>query len=136
VLKGVLDEGSYCDDFLAAEYFGRVLASSRSGILRDDKGAHFIALLGRLSAYQIRAHYCLYHIFKKALDGEALDIANRKEQEKGDLIIPFPVYKGFMAFGPQEDGGLLISHIMAGLLRGLLLAGRPDFILGITHELT
>lgn len=136
VLKGVLDEGSYCDDFLAAEYFGGVLASSRSGVPRDDRGAHFIALLGRLSSYQIRAHYCLYHIFKRALDGTSLDIANREEQGRGDLRVPLPVYKGFMDFGPKEDGGLLISHIMAGLLRELLLAEWPSTRLGIIRELT
>src|SRR3990167_4792547 len=36
VLKGILNEGSFCEDFLAVEYFGGVLASSRSGISRDD----------------------------------------------------------------------------------------------------
>jgi hypothetical protein len=32
VLKNVLNEGYFCEDELAAEYFGGVLASSRSGI--------------------------------------------------------------------------------------------------------
>src|SRR6266567_7917518 len=52
VLKGILDEGSFCDDELSAEYFGGVLASSRSGVSRDDRGAAFIALLGRLTTYE------------------------------------------------------------------------------------
>lgn len=69
VLKGILDEGSFCDDELSAEYFGGVLASSRTGVSRDDRGAAYIAMLGRLSAYQIRAHYCFYHIFKRLFDG-------------------------------------------------------------------
>src|ERR1043166_8770153 len=36
VLKGILTEGAFCDDPLAAEYFGGVLASARSGNSRDD----------------------------------------------------------------------------------------------------
>src|SRR6266496_693093 len=48
VLKGILDDGSFCDDELSAEYFGGVLASSRTGVSRDDRGASFTALLGRL----------------------------------------------------------------------------------------
>jgi hypothetical protein len=57
VLKGILEEGQFCDDELAAEYFGGVLASSKSEVGRDDRGAAFIALIGRLSSYQIRAHF-------------------------------------------------------------------------------
>src|SRR2546430_14920034 len=37
VLKGVLEEGSYWDDELGAEYIGGVLASSRTEAPRDDR---------------------------------------------------------------------------------------------------
>src|SRR5262249_27664159 len=60
VLRDVLNDGSYRDDELTAEYYGGILASSRSGIPRDDRGAVFTALLSRLSTYQLRAHYVLY----------------------------------------------------------------------------
>ena len=62
VLKGIISEGAFCDDSLTAEYFGGVLASSRSDISRDDRGAVFIALIGRLSSYRIRAHYIIYAV--------------------------------------------------------------------------
>src|SRR5262245_36424227 len=61
VLRGVIDDGSFADDELAAQYFGGVLASARTGVSRDDRGATFNALLTRLSSYQIRAHYVFYH---------------------------------------------------------------------------
>ncbi len=32
VLKGILQEGYFCEDELTAKYFGGVLASSRSGV--------------------------------------------------------------------------------------------------------
>ena len=57
VLKGIVEDGSFADDFLAVDYFGGVLASSRTGISRDDRGAYFNSLISRLSTYQLRAHY-------------------------------------------------------------------------------
>lgn len=51
VLKGILEEGSFCDDELSANYLGGVLASSRSSAPRDDRGATYIALIGRLSTW-------------------------------------------------------------------------------------
>src|SRR4051794_30772500 len=54
VLKGVLEEGSFWDDELAAEYLGGVLASSRTEASRDDRAASLISLVGRLSTYALR----------------------------------------------------------------------------------
>src|SRR6266404_2227164 len=64
VLKEILAEGSFCDDELSAEYFGGVLASSRSEIPRDDRGAAFARLVSRLTSYQIRTHFLLYAVIK------------------------------------------------------------------------
>jgi hypothetical protein len=47
VLKGILTDGYFCEDELGAEYFGGLLASSRSVVARDDRGAAIIALIGR-----------------------------------------------------------------------------------------
>ncbi len=41
VLRLVLNEGSFCDDELTKEYFGGVLASSRTPLARDDRGSIF-----------------------------------------------------------------------------------------------
>jgi hypothetical protein len=39
VLKELLDDGAFLEDQLSTEYFGGVLASSRSTVSRDDRGA-------------------------------------------------------------------------------------------------
>src|SRR5882724_4943650 len=69
VLKGILAEGPFCDDELAAEYFGGVLASSRTEDGRDDRGATFTALIGRLSTYQIRSRFFFYSIIRSVYAG-------------------------------------------------------------------
>jgi hypothetical protein len=39
VIKAILDDGSFCDDELTASYFGGVLASSKTEVGCDDRGA-------------------------------------------------------------------------------------------------
>lgn len=61
VFKTIINEGSYSDDAVAVEYFGGVLASSRTEVGRDDRGARIARVIDSLSAYQIRSHYT--HLF-------------------------------------------------------------------------
>ena len=59
VLKTIINEGSYFDDAVAVEYFGGVLASSRTEVGRDDRGDRLAKMIDNLSAYQIRSHYIM-----------------------------------------------------------------------------
>ena len=60
VLKTIINEGSYSDDVIAVEYFGGVLASSRTEVGRDDRGSRLSKIIDNLSVYQIRSHYLIY----------------------------------------------------------------------------
>ena len=51
VFKVILNEAYFCENELAAEYFGGILASSRTSDARDDRGAYFASMVGRLSTY-------------------------------------------------------------------------------------
>jgi len=134
VLGGVLKEGSFCDDELCAQYFGGVLASSKSEISRDDRGASYVALLGRLSTYQIRAHYCFYHLFKRESNGvgvEDLTLGTKKGRESLEIAIPLLDYFSFMGFDVEEEQLELLPHIMSGLLKELLIADRFETGAGV-----
>jgi len=137
VLKGILEEGSFCDDSLAAEYFGGVLASSRSGVLRDDRGAYFIALVAKLSTYQIRAHYVFYHMVKQLYDGSGLRITMGEDAEKMEVFVPFEVFAQALDLSPDErknfDALLSHIHIMTGLAKEDLISkeyasGKMEFM--------
>jgi hypothetical protein len=121
VLKGIISEAPFCDDELAAEYFGGVLASSRSGVSRDDRGAAFAALVGRLSAYQIRAHYFFYSLVRILYEGIAENIGAQQGREKLKTFIPIQTFGTAMEFGPGEKGDVLLSHVMFGLAREALI---------------
>lgn len=117
VLKGILEEGYFCDDPITAEYLGGVLASSRSGISRDDRGAVLIALLSRLSTYQIRTHYIFYHLIKTTYDGTDINPNTVEGRTKLGLYVPRSTYETAMDFSENEDVNILLSHIMFGLAR-------------------
>lgn len=133
VLKGILSEGSFCEDELTAEYFGGVLASSRSEIPRDDRGSTYIALLGRLSTYQIRSHYLFYSILKKLYDGTALSAGLKNDRMKLVTYIPEFVFSTGLDLTPKEDGNVLSIHVMNGLARESLVdnywcSGSPELL--------
>jgi len=73
ILKEVFDQGPYCDDEMTAEYFGGVLASSRSGNSRDDRGLTMLVLVKSLSNYQIRTHYVVYQIMRSLFLGQPVN---------------------------------------------------------------
>lgn len=132
VLKGILDEGSFCDDFIATEYFGGVLASSRSGISRDDRGVSFIALISRLSTYQLRTHYIFYHMVKHLFNGTYINVGASEDRSKMQVYVPLDVYVDAMEFVEQENFSTLISHIMFGLHKENLVG--EEFAFGPTKE--
>lgn len=116
VLKAVLNEGSYCDDELAAEYFGGVLASSRTGTSRDDRGARIAKILDGLSTYQIRAHYLIYGSVRHLFASSGLPF-NMEGRPKMRLFLPIDPFVQAMEFDPTELNQLtqILSHTFFGL---------------------
>jgi len=116
VLKDVLDEGSFCDDPLTAEYFGGVLASSRSQISRDDRGAYWSSLIARLSTYQVRSHFLVYRAiydrFRRQDSG--FDMV---DGSKLSILLPFSSYIHSMDFSQDEmkEYATLVAHSTFGL---------------------
>jgi len=123
VLRGTLNERSYASDFLSVDYFGGVLASSRSGISRDDRGVFFNALIARLSTYQLRLHYVFYHSIKKSFNGEDINWGVDSERSKMKLYIPYSSFIQAMDFDKNELNNLSIylDHVINGLLREQLV---------------
>ena len=134
VLKGILAEGFYCEDELTAQYFGGVMASSRSGVSRDDRGASFTALIGRLSTYQIRTHFIFYSIFKILCNGRKEDLNFRENLLKFRIFIPSPSYIKAIDLQEGEDLNVLMPHILDGLCRETLLC--PTWAMGDPKPIT
>lgn len=123
VLKGILEEGAWCEEELQVEYFGGVLASSRSGISRDDRGATFNSIISRLSTYQLRTHYLFYHSTKNYFDGQAMNVGSSTDRSKMEIFIPISTYVNAMDFAKDELKNIwdLMVHSIWGLNREELI---------------
>lgn len=102
VLKTIIDEGSYSDDTIAVEYFGGVLASSRTESGRDDRGARIGKILDNMSVYQIRSHYIVYTIIRK-LFKDSKYLFNQEDRHKMEIFIPWNTYVNSMDFDKTEN---------------------------------
>lgn len=116
VLKHVLDEGRFCEDELTAEYYGGILASSRSGSGRDDRGVTLLAVIKDLSVYQLRFHFIVYSLVNQLFKGQDLNLGDSNDCNKRmQLFIPFRVFYEAMAFTSTEDHNAILSHVLFGL---------------------
>lgn len=124
VLRQIVEEGSYCEEDLTADYFAGVLASSRTEVSRDDRGAAFAHLISRLTSYEIRAHYILYGTVKKIFDGSGLSPVDPSAPDKLQVCVPMGPFVEAMDFSPREPLEAILAHSVFGLERERLIGGR------------
>lgn len=117
ILKGILEEGAWCEEELQVEYFGGALASSRTGVSRDDRGAYFVSLISRLTTYQLRTHYLFYELVKSHFNGNSVNMDDGNNWRDLEIFIPFETFYHAMDFTEEEadNWGNLLSHVMWGL---------------------
>ncbi len=116
VLKIIINDGSYNDDSIAVEYFGGVLASSRTEIGRDDRGARMAKLVDDLSTYQLRTHYLIYSNIKQIFSTKNYQF-NVNDRPNMQTFFPFPSYVQTMGFSNEEKKKFdpLLRHTFFGL---------------------
>lgn len=122
VLKHVVDEGRFCEDSLTAEYYGGILASSKSRVGRDDRGVTLLAQIKDLSVYQLRFHFMAYMIIHRLFRGESLNLGDGNDCNKMKIFVPMNVYEKAMDFQSGEDPNAILSHCLFGLSKHNLIA--------------
>lgn len=122
VLKHIIDEGRFCEDELTAEYYGGILASSKTSEGRDDRGVSYLATLKDLSTYQIRFHYLFYFLIYNLFKGSSLNISLDKHRRAMCIYIPDSVYIRAMEFSKDENPESILSHCANGLIKHGLLS--------------
>ncbi len=65
VTRDVFFNGSFTDEAICAEYFGGILASSRSVDGMDDAGVFYTDIIKSLSSSQLKLHYIIYYSLNK-----------------------------------------------------------------------
>ena len=125
VLKMIVNEGSYSDDDISVEYFGGVLASSRTGVNRDDRGARIAKIIDSLSAYQIRSHYLIYATISTLFSADGNSFNYPEHRKALEIFMPYDSFSEAMEFTQQELKNLqLIDHTVNGLSTDGLIDGQ------------
>jgi hypothetical protein len=122
VLNSISKEAAFCEDEFMAEYFGGVLASSLSEVSRDDRGVSFASLVGRLSTYQIRAHYIFYSAIKSLFGGQiGINMLVPKHRKSLEVFIQNDLLNAAMEFSEEENPQVILPSVMSGLAKENLI---------------
>lgn len=91
VFRTILNEGSFCEDALGAEYFGGLLASSRSESM-DDRALPYLRLVQNSSVHDLRMHYLFYTLLRRLfLDVRSIDLGKYLDRSAFRVYIPVSV---------------------------------------------
>lgn len=127
VTRDVLWNGSFTDEEICAEYFGGILASSRSKDGKDDTGVFYVNLIKSLSSNQLKLHYLIYFSFNKAFisDPEKAKINPGQESE----LVREKIFLSFMDIlkitGEKDIGRDLHALYSKGLIGNFQIKEHP-----------
>jgi hypothetical protein len=125
VAHRILDDGSYCDDELMAEYLGGMLAGSRTPGGRDDRAVAWSELITSLSAVQIKAHYLLYKAWATVLHGRSdLNLGLDSDRDRAMLDVLLAEFVEVITRGLDLEIDVTLSHVIPGLVRVGLLSDK------------
>lgn len=89
ILKEIIEEGSYVEEEIVAEYFSGILVSSRCIEGKDDRGLFMLSLLKGMSACDILIHCILYKTIKEEYNNSKYQIGDPKDRIKMKTFIPY-----------------------------------------------
>jgi hypothetical protein len=130
VLKHLLDEGSVVDDELAIEYFGGLLASSRTDASCDDRGVYYLSLLSRMSSYQIRAHYVCYYCIWRCYEARGEMAIRFGELPEYTVRLPIIDFIRSLGLCKEPVSVPFFLHTLSGLLNLGLVDPAADRVFG------
>ena len=125
VLKEIIENGSFCEDEVCTEYYGGILASSRSGISRDDRAIVMLDIIKSLSTYQIRTHYVVYQILRTIFLDTSLNVCT--DSSDFTIYIPVEIYEEAISLEEGEILSSIVTHSIVGLVNKGLLAQDYQF---------
>lgn len=115
VARDVLWNGVLADSEVCAEYFGGILASSRTDNGVDDSSIHYVDTIKSLSSKQLHLHYCIYRSLQDHLLKDQIKINPGSESDLMALRVYFP-------FSRAQKVGLTIELDLPILTRNGLIS--------------
>ena len=110
VARDVFWNGSFTDEAICAEYFGGILASSRSDDGKNDNGIHYTDVIKSLSSKQLELHYIIYNSLNKLFinGGTAINVALSTKLQKNEVWFSLSELTAKLNLNAHSD--LVILH--------------------------
>lgn len=115
VFKRIVDDGSLTDDPVSAEYFGGVLASSRTPTGRDDRGARVADSITKMSSYQLLAHFIIYSSLLEKVKSSDAGLTDPSTRSRFYIYFEATSFMHSMKFSKTENANSIMSHVFHGL---------------------
>lgn len=130
IARDVFYNGSFSDDEICAEYFGGILASSRSEDGTDDSKMFYLDMIKSLSSIELKIHYIIYYYFHKMIvNKEYSDIKIGYDDNLGKLVIYFNRAEVINISGIDTHSSQL--HILRS--KGLIQAFQTGYSTGVHY---
>lgn len=108
VLRGVMNDGAFCESEVVRDYYAGILASSRTNDIEDDRGLIFINILSGLTTNQVKLHNLIYSILLNNFSTKTY-----VSEDNYGLFIPNRLV--------DKDDYLFLEHDLEGLSRKRLI---------------
>jgi hypothetical protein len=109
VARDVVWNGAVTDDEVCAEYFGGLLASSRSQDGKDDSALIYVDCIKALSSKQLHLHYVIYTTLQELLIQSSKAVNPAQGTEIGAQTVWIPLNL-LVAMGLRPDIDLNVLH--------------------------
>lgn len=116
ILRHILDDGRFCEDELAAEYYGGILAGSREATGKDDQALPYLSRVREMSVLQIRLHFVFYYELLRLYAEDRPNLGVSSECNQSGLLLP---HQFMIPLFPPEKVGKhywdMMTHSVVGL---------------------
>lgn len=123
VAREVFWNGSFSDEAISAEYFGGILASSRSIDGKNDNDLYFVNIVKMLSSEELYLHYIIYNAFNKYFVDKKIRVNVGLESDVTNRVLYFDTLKLCEITG--IDFSKISTHL--NILYGEKLIGRYSY---------
>jgi hypothetical protein len=136
VLLKIFDEAAWCDAPVMAEYFGGILAASRSDDGSDDRGASWASFVSRLASFDVYLHYLCFDAFRTLYVGETqLNLAMDTDRalDKTGIFIPWNALGQTLGLDDFQAWNTVLTPSISALVRENLFG--PAWAMGASDYL-
>ena len=120
VLRHVYEDGRFAEDDVVVEYYGGLLAGSKTSDGKSDQALPYLAAVQRMSVYELRLHFVFYYELLRVHKACGVNLANGNQVRDLSMVMPHEMFLAALDIAPtdekaQIDYWPILSHAVVGL---------------------